>query len=100
MPLTRTVELWPADSPNRLKSEHGYPRIDIYEPADRSAGRRPAIVILPGGGYGHVSDPHEGRNFDNRHPYPYIELQVRHDRETGKPVSYSWNGAHKTIHRY
>jgi len=29
---------------------------------------------------------HEGRDFDNRHPYPYISIQVRFDREKNEPV--------------
>ncbi len=28
----------------------------------------------------------EGRNFDNRHPYPYLSIQVRYDREQRKRV--------------
>jgi hypothetical protein len=32
----------------------------------------------------------EGRNFDNRHPYPYISIQVRYDRDLQERVSYSW----------
>ena len=28
----------------------------------------------------------EGRNFDNRHPYPYLSVQVRYDREQRKRV--------------
>lgn len=31
----------------------------------------------------------EGRNFDNRHPYPYISLQVRFDREKNEKVVFS-----------
>lgn len=42
----------------------------------------------------------EGRNFDNRHPYPYLSLQVRHDRETNEKVSYSWDQAFGNFLRY
>lgn len=31
----------------------------------------------------------EGRNFDNRHPYPYISIQVRFDREKNEKVVFS-----------
>lgn len=31
----------------------------------------------------------EGRDFDNRHPYPYISIQVRYDRDTKERVVYS-----------
>ena len=36
----------------------------------------------------------EGRNFDNRHPYPYISLQVRFDREKNERVVFSPEQAH------
>ena len=35
----------------------------------------------------------EGRDFDNRHPYPYISIQVRYDRDTKERVVYSWEKA-------
>lgn len=37
----------------------------------------------------------EGRDGDNRHPYPYLSIQVRFDRELNEKVSYSWNKAHR-----
>ena len=39
----------------------------------------------------------EGRNFDNRHPYPYISVQVRYDKELNEKVVYSWD---KAYHNY
>lgn len=44
--------------------------------------------------------PHEGRNLDNRHPYSYISIQVRHDKEENKKVDYTWNLAHRNYLRY
>jgi len=41
----------------------------------------------------------EGRNFDNRHPYPYISIQVRYDRQTGQKVVYSWQQANQNFLR-
>lgn len=38
-------------------------------------------------------DRYEGRDFDNRHPYPYISIQVRYDRDTKERVVYSWDKA-------
>ena len=35
----------------------------------------------------------EGRNGDNRHPYPYISLQVRYDRDAKERVVYDWKRA-------
>ncbi|MBF8263430.1 MAG: hypothetical protein HW387_1095 [Parachlamydiales bacterium] len=37
--------------------------------------------------------PSEGRNADNRHPYPYISVQVRYDREAKERVVYDWKRA-------
>lgn len=42
----------------------------------------------------------EGRDLDNRHPYPYICIQVRYDRETQERVVYSWEKAQKSYRRY
>ena len=32
----------------------------------------------------------EGRNFDNRHPYPYLSLQVRYDMDLKEKVVFTW----------
>ena len=37
----------------------------------------------------------EGRNGDNRHPFPYFSIQVRFDRDTNMRVAYSWQEAQK-----
>lgn len=42
----------------------------------------------------------EGRNFDNRHPYPYISVQVRHDRDLNEKVIYTWDKANRNYHRW
>lgn len=42
----------------------------------------------------------EGRNFDNRHPYPYLSLQVRTDRATGERIIYAWDKAYNNFLRY
>jgi hypothetical protein len=41
----------------------------------------------------------EGRNFDNRHPYPYISIQVRYDLEKDERVTYSWDKSYKNYLR-
>lgn len=41
----------------------------------------------------------EGRNFDNRHPYPYLSLQVRHDRDLNERVIYDWRIANQCYQR-
>lgn len=47
-----------------------------------------------------VFKPKEGRNFDNRHPYPYISIQVRYDEETKEKVIYTWDKAHHNYLRH
>lgn len=42
----------------------------------------------------------EGRDFDNRHPYPYISVQVRFDRERNENVTCSWQKAFNGYKRY
>lgn len=42
----------------------------------------------------------EGRNFDNRHPYPYFSIQVRYDYDTGERVVYSWDTAYHNYLRH
>ena len=47
-----------------------------------------------------IQEKEEGRNFDNRHPYPYITIQVRYDREKEEYVEYSWKKANSSYIRY
>lgn len=42
----------------------------------------------------------EGRDRDNNHRYPYICIQLKWDRETNKPVTYSWRKAFNGYLRY
>ncbi len=42
----------------------------------------------------------EGRDFDNRHPYPYLCLQVRFDRERNEKVACDWQKAFNGYRRY
>jgi hypothetical protein len=42
----------------------------------------------------------EGRDFDNRHSYPYVSLQVRYDWDLNKRVTYSWDNAFRNFHRW
>lgn len=37
----------------------------------------------------------EGRDLDNRHPHPYLSIQVRYDREGREKVVYDWAKANK-----
>jgi hypothetical protein len=42
----------------------------------------------------------EGRDFDNRHPYPYVSIQVRFDRELNEKVVCSWQKAFNGYKRF
>jgi hypothetical protein len=42
----------------------------------------------------------EGRDFDNRHPYPYVSVQVRFDREQNEKVICNWQKAFNGYRRY
>lgn len=42
----------------------------------------------------------EGRNYDNRHPYPYISIQVRYDYDAKEKVQYSWDKAFRNYMRW
>jgi hypothetical protein len=37
----------------------------------------------------------EGRDGDNRHPHPYLSLQVRYDRDSRQKVVYDWGKANQ-----
>jgi hypothetical protein len=41
----------------------------------------------------------EGRDADNRHPHPYLSIQVRYDRDRKERVLYDWNKANQNYHR-
>jgi hypothetical protein len=42
----------------------------------------------------------EGRDFDNRHPYSYICIQVRYDWDQEEWVTYSWDKVFRNFHRW
>lgn len=41
----------------------------------------------------------EGRDLDNSHPYPYIALEVKYDREAKRRIVYSWYEAHNKTYK-
>jgi acetyl esterase/lipase len=59
-PLNSSIPLWPAGAPGALGDEaKDRPQLILYVPPLAQTAR-PAIVILPGGGYGHLAMDHEG----------------------------------------
>lgn len=47
-----------------------------------------------------IHDKTEGRDFDNRHPYPYITIEVRYDSQKSEPVVFDWEKSIKNYLRY
>ncbi len=48
-----------------------------------------------------IKQKDEGRDFDNRHPYPYVTVEIRCDRsEDDKVVEYNWNVANNCYIRF
>lgn len=46
-----------------------------------------------------IHKSHEGRNYDNRHTYPYITIQVRFDREKNEKVLFTVEQAQKLLRK-
>lgn len=68
-----------------------------YEKSDTNVSTRPWYnreVFIK------LFKPDEGRNFDNRHPFPYVAVQVRYDPILKERVFYSWDQAYKNYLRY
>lgn len=79
------------------KGQKGYEDFQRYEKPDSRIATHPWMnkeVFIK------LYKPKEGRNFDNRHPYPYLSIQVRYDREKNERVAYSWDQALRGYHRY
>ncbi|MFO0897231.1 MAG: alpha/beta hydrolase [Pirellulales bacterium] len=57
----KTEPLWPAGPPGKLGEGKGHePNLTFWlPPADKAQGT--AIVVCPGGGYGHLAVDHEGK---------------------------------------
>jgi acetyl esterase/lipase len=59
----QTIRLWPGDAPQaKGKACEDTPTLTIFEPV-RGQSNGSAVVILPGGGYSHLSGNLEGRQF-------------------------------------
>jgi acetyl esterase/lipase len=89
--IKKTVFLWSDTSVNNGKDPAKRPRLDFVIPETRTAKKRAAIIVCPGGGYGGLA-PHEGVPFaelfaakgivsavlyyrvsPNRYPGPYAD---------------------------
>lgn len=79
-----------------MKDNEDFFPLKRYEMADTNVSTKPwfnkEIFIK-------LFKEEEGRNFDNRHPYPYIALQVRFDLEKNEKVICSWDKYQNNIFR-
>ena len=79
-PAPQNHDLWAKGAPGALGNEpKDRPRIRVYHAS--AAKRRPAIVVCPGGGYGHLALDHEGRQIArwlNSIGVTAIVLEYRH----------------------
>src|ERR1700678_1893035 len=62
---TKTIALWDGKAPGALgDAEEDKPTITIYQPwSDHEPA--PAVIVIPGGSYGHLATNHEGRQMAN-----------------------------------
>ena len=44
-----------------------------------------------------INPKNEKRDYDNRHPYPYLTLDLKYDFDSKKKVEYTWKEAHSNI---
>jgi hypothetical protein len=85
------------------KEQPKYKGLKEYEEFKRYEKEEKTISQLPWYNkeiYIKLLKKHEGRDFDNRHPYPYVCIQVRHDWDLDEKVTYSWNKAFRNFHRW
>lgn len=87
-------EYYKTESPHANKKE--YTEFKIYEKEDTNVSTPPLYNKEI---YIKLFKKKEGRDFDNRHPYPYISIQVRHDSERNERVVYSWKEANQNYLR-
>lgn len=81
----------------RYKGQKDYEEFKLYEKENTNVSTLPIFnkeIFIK------LYRKKEGRNFDNRHPYAYISLQVRFDRDLNEKVVYSWDKANRNYHRW
>ncbi len=47
-----------------------------------------------------VRSSKEQKDLDNQHPYPYITIELKYDRDTKKAVHYSWKISHQSVMKW
>lgn len=78
------------------ETQKEYQNFTRYEKSDTNVSTQPWMNKEI---YIKLCQKDEGRNFDNRHPHPYIAVQVRFDRHKNEKVVYNWERANKGYSR-
>ena len=87
--LAEVVELWPGGAPGAVgKEQADRPDLTVYlAPEETATGA--AVVIFPGGGYGHLAMDHEGHDVArwlNGHGVSAFILRYRHAPDYRHPI--------------
>ena len=69
------------------KESQEFKRLDVADLATQPWMNREILIKL--------FQKHEGRDVDNRHPHPYLSIQVRYDRDGKERVVYDWTRANQ-----
>ncbi len=89
IPSYHTIPLWPDKVPGKLESdEKEWPTLTLYL-LPEGVGNGSAVVICPGGGYGHLAMDHEGHQVGrwlNSIGVAGIILQYRHAPDYHHPI--------------
>jgi len=81
----------------KYENKNEYTFFQTYDKGDTQVTTKPLFnkeIFLK------IYKANEGRNFDNRHPYPYLAIQVRYDFDLKTKVVYTWNLAHRNYLRW
>jgi hypothetical protein len=89
--IARIIQQYYQQSPKYSQNPQ-YTHFKAYDKDDKKPLFNKEIFIK-------LYNANEGRNFDNRHPYPYITIQVRHDRDLDQQVLYTWDRANRNFLR-
>lgn len=82
---------------SKYKGLKEFEEFKCYEKEDKRVSRPPLYnkeIFVK------LLNKNEGRDFDNRHPYPYVSVQVRFDSDLNEKVSYSWDKAFRNFLRW
>ena len=94
--LVRLIQAYYLQDP-KFKGDKKYTEFTRYEKGDTDVSTPPWMnqeIFIK------LYKKKEGRDFDHRHPYPYLSIQVRINRETGERVIYTWDKAYNNYLRY